>query len=77
MLYITDRNSCFKSEVKETTLILPHTDVTRSDKVSAAHKGTDSCVESRCATHACYRSLRNDANRQIRARLEVLFNGWP
>ena len=38
-LYITERNSCFKSEIKETTLILPHADVTRSDKVPAALRG--------------------------------------
>lgn len=32
-LYITDHNSCFKSEVEETTLILPHSDVTATEKL--------------------------------------------
>ena len=48
MLYITDRNSCFKSEVKETTLILPHTDVARANKVAAAHKGAGALTATAC-----------------------------
>ena len=48
MLYITDRNSCFKSEVKETTVILPHADVARADKVAAAHKGAAPPVLALC-----------------------------
>ncbi len=58
LLYITDRNSCFKSEVKETTLILPHADIARADKVAAAHNGAGTlpatvCHATRSRTGGC------------------------
>lgn len=38
-LYITDHNSCFKSEVEQTTLILPHSDVTATEKLPSSLDG--------------------------------------
>lgn len=38
-LYITDHNSCFKSEVEDTTLILPHSDVTATEKLPSSLDG--------------------------------------
>ena len=38
-LYITDNNSCFKSDVEDTTLILPHSDVTSAEKLPSSLDG--------------------------------------
>ena len=38
-LYITDHNSCFKSDVEETTLMLPHTDVVHAEKLPSSLDG--------------------------------------